>query len=221
MKKIITILILPFIFLQCSQSKKRKADCSTTAKIYQTEICLPNLKGLTNISKNKKYKSYVKQFTIQGNEILAFYLDNSLINEANTPKYNYASVYINSQLKKNINKSVFKEMSNTMGSYLKKTNNLETILKEIERNYLKNISLDNPVVIDSYSLNKNIKTYLLLGKMIEYNNEIVTLTTLNLMYIQNKMVLSNCIIKYNNSNSINEIKQKNDYFVMRILDANE
>jgi len=221
MKKIITILILPFLFLQCSQSKKQKTDCSTTAKIYQTEICLPNLKGLTNISKNKKYESYIKQFTIQGNEMLAFYLDNSLINEANTPKYNYASVYINSQLKKDINKSVFKEMSNTMGSYLKKTNNLETIIKEIERNYLKNISLDNPVVIDSYSLNKDIKTYLLLGKMIEHNNEIVTLTTLNLMYIQNKMVLSNYIIKYNNSNSINEIKQKNDYFVMRILDANE
>mgnify|MGYP003625150699 CR=1 FL=1 len=221
MKKIITILILPFLFLQCFQSKKQKTDCSTTAKINQTEVCLPNIKGLTNISKNKKYESYIKQFTIQGNEMLAFYLDNSLINEVTTPKYNYASVYVNSQLKKDINKSEFKKMSNTMGYYLKKSNNLETIIKEIERNYLKNISLDNPVVIDSYSLNKNIKTYLLLGKMIEYNTEIVTLTTLNLMHIQKKMVLSNYIIKYNNSNSINEIKQKNDYFVMRILDENK
>lgn len=221
MKKIITTIILPFLFLQCSQSKKQNKDCNTTSKINQTEICLPNIKGLTNISLNNKYESYIKQFTIQGNEMLAFYLDNSLINKATIPKYNYASVYVNSQLKKNINKSVFKEMSNTMGSYLKKSNNLETIIKEIERNYLKNISLDNPVVIDSYSLNKNIKTYLLLGKTIEYNNEIVTITTLNLMYIQKKMVLSNYIIKYNNSNSINDIKQKNDYFVMRLLNENE
>lgn len=220
MKKTI-ILILPFLLLLCSHSKKHNGDCNNTVKIDQTLICIPNIKGLTNISKNKDYDSFVKQFTVKGNEMLSFYVDNLLIKDAFIPKYSYASIYINSQLKKDIDKKTFKEMSNTMGSYLKKVDNIENIIKDVEKNYLKKISLDAPVLIESYSLNESIKTYILLGKTIEHNNEIVTLTTLNLMHIQKKMILSNYIIKYDNSNSINEIKQKNDYFVVRLLNENK
>jgi hypothetical protein len=57
-------------------------------------------------------------------------------------------------------------------------------------------------------------------KLHKKNEEIVSLTTLNLMYIRKKMILLNYIIKYNNSSSINDIKQKNDYFVMRLLNEN-
>lgn len=219
--RIILFFIFPILFIQCGESRKKTIECKTTVNIDQTEICLPNLKGLTNISNDNKYNSYIKQFKAPGNDIIGFYIDNSLLNETNKPNYKYASIYVNSQLTKDINSTVFKQMSNTMGSYLKKADNLKAVIKDIEENYLKNISLENPIIIDNYSLNDNIKTYLLLGKTIDFNDEIVTLTTLNLMHIQNKMILSNYIIKYKNSSSIDEIKQKNDYFVMRILDANE
>lgn len=217
----IIILIITLLFFSCGESRKKTIECKTTVNIEQTEICLPNLKGLSNISNDNNYKSYIKQFKAPGNNIIGFYIDNSLLNEINKPNYKYASIYVNSQLTKDINSTVFKQMSNTMGSYLKKADNLKAVIKDIEENYLKNISLESPIIIDSYSLNDNIKTYLLLGKTIEFNNEIVTLTTLNLMHIQNKMVLSNYIIKYKNSSSIDKIKQKNDYFVMRIIDANK
>lgn len=217
MKKIIPILILSFLFLQCSDSKKQKTDCSTTVKINNTKICVPNIKGLSNVTNNKEYSEKIKQLEIIGNEILALYVKEPL-------NYESSSIYVNPQFKDDISESTYKEMSDKMGDYLNKYNKsglINDYVKELEINNLRNIDFDKELLIDSYRLNKNIKTYLTLGKMIENYTEVYTLTSLNLMHIENKMVISNYIMKYENSNSINEIKQKNDYFVMRLLNGNE
>jgi hypothetical protein len=217
MKKIIPILILSFLFLQCTDSKKQRTDCNTTVRINKTKICVPNIKGLSNVTKNKKYSEKTKQLEVVGNEILALYVKEPL-------NYESSSIYVNPQFKDDISESTYKEMSNKMGEYINKHNKsgfVNDYVKELEINNLINIDFDKELLIDNYRLNNNVKTYITLGKMIENYKETYTLTTLNLMHIQNKMVLSNYIIKYENSNSINEIKQKNDYFVMSLLSGNE
>jgi hypothetical protein len=217
MKKIIPILILSFLFLQCTDSKKQRTDCNTTVRINKTKICVPNIKGLSNVTNNIEYSEKIKQLEVVGNEILALYVKEPL-------NYESSSIYVNPQFKDDISESTYKEMSDKMGEYINKYNKsgfVNDYVKELEINNLRNIDFDKELLIDNYRLNNNIKTYITLGKMIENYKETYTLTTLNLMHIQNKMVLSNYIIKYENSNSINEIKQKNDYFVMSLLSGNE
>lgn len=205
------------------KTKKKTNDtkCDTIANIANTKICLPELSKMSNILKVAEYDNYVKQFSGSKNTMLAFYLDNTAVAQEIKPSYNCASVYINSEVQGDVGNTVFKAMSKTMGDYLKKADNLKTIIKDIENNYFQDLSFDTPIVINSYNLNDDIVTYVLLGKTIENEVEIVTLTTLNLMHVKNKMVLSNYIIKYDNSNSINVLKQKNDYFIMRIMEINK
>ena len=112
-------------------------------------------------------------------------------------------------------------MSEKMGEYLKKADYLEKINETVEKEFLKNISLDVPVSIEKYSLNDNVTTYLMLGKKNEQNEDIYTLTSLNLIYLKNKMVIFNYTVKYNDFKTINKLKQKNDYFVTRLLNCNE
>lgn len=217
-------LILSFLFIlfiQCKEPEKKSIDCETREKIEQAIICLPNLKGLANIANDNDYKSFIEQFKSVGNHIIGFYIDTTSLDYTEKRNYNYASIYVSNQLTKDINTTAFKKISKTMGSYFSKEENLKKVIEDVEQNYLENISLEIPIIIDSYSFDNEIKTYLLLGKTIESKREIVTLTTLNLLHVQNKMVLVSYILKYKNKNSIDKIKQKNDYIVMRLLKANE
>lgn len=217
MKKNTLVLILSFLLIQCSDSKKQQKDCNTTVKINKTKICIPTIKGLSNVTNNKEYSEKIKQLGVLGNETLALYVKEPL-------NYESSSIYVNPNFKDDISESTYKEMSNKMGEYINKNNKngfINDYVKELLTNNLRNIDFDKELLIDSYKLKKNIKTYLTLGKMIENNTEVYTLTSLNLMHIKNKMVISNYIIKYENSNSINEIKQKNDYFIMNLLSGNE
>lgn len=215
------IMALCVLLTGCNGQREMKTECDNSVIVNETKICLPKLKGFTDVSNNNNYDDFKTVFEKPDNKIIGFYVENSALNKVEKPKYNFALIYVNSKLQKNINLIEFKQISKNMGSYFKKGDFWETIIKEVENNYLKNISFDQPVLIDDYSLNSSVKTYLLLDKTFEAKKETITLTTLNLMHIQDKMVLFNYIIKYNNSNSINEIKQKNDYFTMRLLKLNE
>lgn len=220
MKTKTLFIFLSFIFINFLHSQNRKSSCENSSYVNQTEICFPSIKGMTNISKNIKYVNFIKNITFQNNEMLSVYLDDVSINSDPYSSSDMASIYVHSKNKNDISISLFNEMALKMGSFLKKSDNLSSIIKDLDRNYLRNISLDSPILIESYSLNERVKTYLILGKKTVNNKEIVTLTTLNLMYISKKMILSNYAIEYINSGSINSIKQKNDYFVFRILNEN-
>ena len=213
MLRIFFVLVNIMLVSNYIYSQKR-VDCEANTKIRLTTICLPSLKGQKLISNDFDYKDFIEKFTYQGNEIIGFYINRD------KPEYEYVSVFVNSKYKQDVNTALFKKMYSSVGFSIRKTDDLELIIKNIEDNYLENISLDRPTLVDSYSLNSKLKTCILLGKKIELDNEIITISTLNLMHLKGKIVLSNYLIKYENSNSINELKQKNDYFLMRIFNAN-
>ncbi len=210
MKNNIQILIIVCFVLILSGIKAQ--DCSSTVKINSTDICLPQIKGFKEVSKDSKYRDLVKANTYGRNVILGAYIDKTVSH------FISATVFINDALKKDIDNKMFTVISTQMGIYFKKDYNLKQLMKKYS--VKKNFKIDRDVLIESYSLNSSIRTYLLLGKVIWGNREVVILKTLNMLHLKNKIVLSNYMIEYDNSNSINKIKQKNDYFVMRLWNEN-
>ena len=218
MKKYIFLYTIAILITSCDKSKKNDT-CKNKAIIEETEICLPEIKSLNNIFDKKdnniyiKYSDIISTFTTVGNGLLAFYVEKS--------DAGYSCLYYNKKVGNDLSIEEYKIMSEKMGEYLKKADYLEKINETVEKEFLKNISLDVPVSIEKYSLNDNVTTYLMLGKKNEQNEDIYTLTSLNLIYLKNKMVIFNYTVKYNDFKTINKLKQKNDYFVTRLLNCNE
>lgn len=212
-KKFVRIVIFSISFIALTFSNIKAQNCSRTVKIdNHTEICLPNIIGLKEISRDSQYRNLTKAISYGRNVMLGVYIDK------NSFDFISATIFVNNAIKKDIDNKTFRAMSSQMGTFFKKDYNLKQLMKKYS--VKKNFEIAKDIVIESYSLNSSVKTYLLLGKVIRENKETVILKTLNLIHLKNKMVLSNYMIEYENSNSINKIKQKNDYFIMNLLDNN-
>lgn len=198
--------------------KNEIKNCSNSAFIEQTEICIPNLKGFTNIYENDvadtRFSHIISLLSSQKNEILAFYVENQ--------GDDYSALYVNKTVKRDISNSEYKIMAETMGNYLKHIDFMEDVTEKID-NLLDDVAFpDIPVVIKQYSLNENVVTYFILEKTNNPDNEdIITLTSLNLIHIKSKMVLFNYVVNYIDHNTINTLSQKNDYVISRLLNENE
>ncbi len=207
--KILTI----FVFV-LTLSNIKAQNCSRTVKIdNHTEICLPKIKGLKEVGKDTKYRNLAQDYAILSNKVLGFYIEKSIPNPIVT-----ASIFMNKRVQQDMDNKTFEKMSEVLAFHLKKSYDPDYLLKLC--NLRTDLEVDRDILIDSYSLNRDIKTYVILGKRKIDNKETVILKTLNLIHLKNKMLISLYVIKYNNSNSINKLKQKSDYFMMNLLDNN-
>ena len=217
----IVILLFAFFVLSCSKSERN--TCKEKGFINQTEICLPNFQGFTNVKSEQKYSEFIKRFEDVSNcNMLSFFINNSTIDQSNgDPKYNYIALYSNSAMKENIDKKTFKRTSEQMESFFYKEKEINLALRKLEAEFDQNLQYDKLILIDNYFLNKNISTYILMGKVSQNNKEFITISALNFLHIRDKMVLFDFVLKYDNHETINFIKQKNDYLVLQILNINK
>ena len=216
--KMILITIIVFTLLSCKNSNNPL--CADAVYIKETPICIAEPNELKEVSNDQSFSTFVNQFVSADNNIIAFYVDNETEPNSLDSNKNYASIYTNKNMEKDLSKSQFNQMSKTMGSYLNKPSNINSILKDLNTNYFDNITLGKPIVIDNYASNDNTNTYILLGKTMDNSGEIITLTTLNLIYIKEKMILSNYVIEYENRSSIEELKLKNNNFISSLFKSN-
>ena len=224
-------VVLFFIFQIISNQVISKKDINfpfqkECIKSYlgNIEICLPEINGMTECYKKTNIKPRVDEFKVQGNTIHAYYLNDSIFN-------------IIDGLQNLVMTDVFKVYSinetHSMPISFEELNQIfDLMTKEYMKNIIdtasidfslkfKNINFSNPVVIKIYKPSKNIKTALTLIKSYYAGKESVNIMSYSLVAVKKRLLFYSYYLKYNDIESINTAKERNDYYGLKLNELNK
>jgi hypothetical protein len=231
MKKYFGFLIL-IATLGCSPTGNKnnsealglKTDCDKSVSFGDIDICLPIIDGMTECYSTPIVKARAEKFNYEGNSILAYYINNATyeqVNELNEIAFDdYFQIYASNKSKgMKVGQSELNEIAKVIeGDYVKE--NWNEIKGKLEKNN-DYVSVGRPVLIDSYSLNQKVRTYVMLTKYQIDNNESVLITTMNMVQIKERLIWLAYYKNYDGEGSIKIAKSKNDYIVFQLTDENK
>lgn len=229
--KTITIIICTSIFCGCSQkatepkaqTTKTVVKCQTVAKYGNIDICNPEIENMVECSSNERIKQREESLPLQGSITLGYYI----------PKEKFENI---DKLKKLKISDVIKiyapeAYSNTFFG-TKELNSTFTVLKNnyiiakwdslksniVEKNL--EFELSQPVLVDSYCLNDKAKSAIILQRASNEVDEKYIVMALNLMECKSRLIFLTYYLEYTGIETVTKVKAKNDYFVLRFLEAN-
>lgn len=224
---------ISLFFFSCSKNNQQsklenqsKSDSKTCEKIVafgDINICLPEVDGMTECYNIPIVKTLTDKFEYKGNTVLAFYLNNKTYKEVNKLDQivydDYFKIYATDNLKNvKFGQAELDQGANMFeGSFLKE--NWDKIKGKILKDH-NNISIGRPVLIESYSPHKKIKTFVIIAKYEMNGYENVMLGTLNLILIKNRIINLAYYRKYEDEESIKKTRAKNDYIALLFFDEN-
>ncbi len=97
----------------------------------------------------------------------------------------------------------------------------DSVKANTEKNHDYLFSIDKPVLIETYKPNSEIITEVVLMKLKTGDREIISIMTLNLIIIKERLITLGYIKDYDGVESIKKTKSKNDFIVLRLLDENK
>ncbi len=217
----------------CSQSGQQnnsteetinaKMECDKSVPFGDIDICLPIIDGMTECYSTPIVKSRADEFNYEGNLILAYYLNNATHKQVDKLDEitfdDYFQIYAINKLKGvKVGQSELNEIEKVIeGNYFKE--NWNDLKKKIEKNH-DYLSIGRPILIESYSPNNKVRTYVMLSKYQIGNDEIVSLITMNLVQIKERLISMAYYKNYYGEKSIINAKSKNDYIVLQLMDEN-
>lgn len=219
MKNLILILFIFFLF--SFKNGVDNTNCIRTVSFGDINICLPIIDGLKECYLYPRVKYIVDEN--DGSQILGYYINNSTFKQVDRlDKIIYDDyVSINAPIASKgikigqMELNQFKRMAEQ--NYIKK--NWSDIKNRIEENF--NATLGAPILIDSYSPNEKVRTFIIMTKILFGENEIVRLMSLNMIEIKNRLVNLVYYKDYEGLESIKKLKSKNDYMVLLLLEENK
>lgn len=201
-----------------------KTECDKSVSFGDIDICLPIIDGMTECYSTPILKARADELNYEGNSILAYYLNNATYEQVDKLDEitfdDYIQIYATNKLKGiKVGQSELSEIANMFeGNYIKE--NWNDLKKKVEKNrdYL---SVGRPVIIESYSPNNKVRTYVMLTKYQIDNNEFVLLMTMNMVQIKERLIWLAYYKNYDGEESIKKAKSKNDYIVSQMTDENK
>ncbi len=172
---------------------------------------------------NPKVAKHINEFRYEGNEILGIYFNPdtfSRIDSLGQFSYDdYFKVYAVKQLiGMDIGTYEMNKMTEMMeGNYMKEE--LENIKTKIENNF-ESVSIDRPVLVESYIPDERIRSFVFLMKMETELEKKVLVMTINMLQIKNRLIYYAYYKDFNNEKSIKEAKNTSDYFGFKFMDEN-
>jgi hypothetical protein len=233
MKKTITTLIL-VAAMGCSQSGQKNnstlekidttIECNNSVQFGDIDICLPIIDGMTECYSTPNVKEWTNKNKYGDNLILAFYLNYAnykQVDKLDQIKFDdFFQIYgVDGLRGVKVGQSKFNKMAKDIeGNYIKE--NWADLVKGFEQNY-DDLSIGRPVIIESYSPNSKVRTYVMLIKVQYENSEFVSIVTLNLIQIKERIIFMLYTKNYNGEESIKKAKSKNDYSIALLMDENQ
>lgn len=225
-------IIFSFLSFSCQQSdntidSNESSDtirCENSVHFGQVEICLPIIDGMVECYSNPSVKKKANEYNPQGNSILAFYLNNSTFEKVDELEHlsfdDYFQVYVVDQMKDiRVGNDEMDEMSSIIeGNYFKE--NWDNIKAKIEQGQ-DFLSVGRPILIENYTPNKRVRTYVMLTKYLFGGEEKVLLTSMNLLEIKKRLIWLVYYKNYDGEESIRKAKAKNDYITLQFIDENK
>lgn len=234
MKKIIGLLII-IIFFGCSEPSQQNRSnvqptntsvvCEKSVRFGNVDICLPIIDGMTECYSIPIVKATADKFEYKANSILAFYLNNDTykqvekLNEINYDDYFKISVTNSQEGLKFGQSKLNKYASMFEKGYVKK--NWSDLKKELDVSLDDYMSVDKPILLESYAPDSNARTFVFLMKYIVGNYEYVIVMTMNIVLIKESIISIIYYKNYNGEQSIKKAKAKNDYIVLKLIDENK
>lgn len=198
-------------------------NCEKTVAFGDLDICLPAFEDMVECSSDPRIKSIIENTNYPGNTILAYYVNknffNKLGNLVQVSTEDYINFYATNSLKGvPINDSLLNQMGNMMSeNYI--SEKWEDLMDNLEKN-LGSISVGRPVIIDIYSPNTNVRSFVMLTKVVVSYKEVVLVMTANIIRMKERMVFLAYYKEFNGEESITSAKSCNISVLSKLLDVN-
>ena len=221
-------IVLPVLFCitiaQSASAQKGKVACSRQAAYGNTTICLPFVAGMKECYEHPVAKALADKYEYEGNSVLGYYLNDStyrFVDSLDQITYSdYFKIYVTNQLK---------DVAST-------TKDMDEVAKVVSENYLqkdwkeiqdkvdqqfKDLTIGKPVTLDTYSPDKNVRSFILLVKYQAGEKEALVLMSLDMLLIKERLVWMAYYQNYDGAGSVTHCKAKNDRLVNLVLQGNQ
>jgi hypothetical protein len=230
MKPILLITIVALLSCGVKQEKTSTLSsdndsiCNHSRFYGEIEICLPEIDGMTETYSHEKVKRRTNQFSYDNNTILGLYLNKEdmakLDDFDNAALDDYFKVYALKKLEGiEIGKTEFELIKKSSEAAFAKKN-----WEEMEAEILdgtSELSLDQPVQIESYKLNENIFTIVYLFRLTYGAEERISAATMSIVLLKNTLVYYAYYKNYSGPKTLDQVRAKNDLFGYKILELNK
>tara|TARA_B110000240_G_C13392579_1_gene407443 strand:- start:167 stop:907 length:741 start_codon:yes stop_codon:yes gene_type:complete len=205
-------------------SQTEVQDCNTFSTWFDINVCLPDLEGMTECYDEPKYIDLVHYLVPSSNPTLAYYMNDStyIANVESTSITSsvddYFWVYATDGIR-GIN-CTNQELNYMDELYIEDypESNWNNVRRHLETTT--GFSVDVPILLEKYSIYRNIKSYLHLIKFNRNGDTFYMVYTVNLLLIKNRIIWAAYYKEYEDESSLNETKTKNNSLVLKLFEKN-
>lgn len=219
------LLRIAFLVLVINQfSIAQSSSCSRITNFGEAKVCLPEINGYKECYDDSAVKYLADMTEMPTNIVLGFYLNN----ETHTKKdsletiqfFDYFKVYgVNQVQNHKADNRTLVEMQKVLDSnYIQVS--WDKLEKEIDGIGL-NVKVGVPIVVDSYSLNDESTTYIMLVKYEGADTTSVTMAmSMSMLLLNDRLVFLAYYLEYMGEETILESKKQTDLIVTQLLSQN-
>lgn len=223
MEKFVLVMFLLFtISCKNKENQNKPIDCSRTINSNEDIICFPLFQGMKECYLNEDIQKIVNNRIPKGSLGLGFYLNDKGYNEFNAnDKYFFGDYLLFFSTEVLINRKVTYNDFTELASFDQLIKDDWTSIKQKLDKEADDLLFDKPVIIGTYSLDKNHSSTIILTKFKDENQDFYRLTISNCYYIKNKVIFSAYNDEYVDKELVKEIKKKNDFLALIFLQENK
>jgi len=223
MKKI--LIIISIIILNHFFVSAQNTECSRVSDFGSKAICLPNIKGYQECYTIPMVKELADATESPMNAVLGFYLNNEVYSKKDSLGSinfdDYFKIYGTKQIQNiTADNSTLEQMTELLSSnFISK--NWDEMSQEIDKMGL-DTEIGVPIVVDDYKINDESFTIVMLTKYASEGYKSHTLAmTINGYLANERLVWMAYYLQYTNQETINHLKDKSDYILQKLIDANK
>lgn len=210
-KSIFTLLI--FIFLS-QVSLSQETTCSRQTSFGDVLICLPILDGYQECYLDSDVKPLADGTEVPSNMVLGFYLNENTHKRRDSLNFirfdDYFKIYGTKQIKDyDADSEILNQMEEVLaGNFI--FENWDLMEKEVDKIGLE-IEIGVPIVVDSYKINNDSFTYVLLANYgADQMNPIPVAMTINGVILNNRLVWMAYYLHYQGDHTIVKLRDKSN-----------
>lgn len=217
--------------MSCSQeSAKPKAQtikpiikCQTEVEYGDILLCNPEIEGMQECISNERIKQRQEFLGTNGIITLGYYISNEKFkNIEKLEKLNVSDVI--KVYAPEANSYTLCDTTRLNSTFAAFKNNCISAKWDSIRSILDNknltFKLSKPVMLESYCLKHDSKSAIVLMRASNENDERFIVTAMNLLRCKERLIFLAYYLEYTGIESVTKAKAKNDYIVLRFLEAN-
>jgi hypothetical protein len=224
MKKTVIFLVI-LVLAGCSAGKKRnESGCKNSALYGYVNICLPEIKGMTECRAHASVQQVIQPYLASG-PVLGYYINDETYRQVDKlgeiTYEDYFMIYGDYQRENyNAQEADLDAMEKDLEQTLFEESNFEQISTRIEE-YYGTITAGKPALIEKYSPQKNVRTLIVLMKYKgEDGSETSVVSAVDFILVKNRLINLAYYVAYAGGKSIDAVKEKNNAAVKQLLEIN-